>query len=166
MSHPYDCFCSLSLILRYIPPDKREENDQSTHKWMVYVRGSRREPSIHHFVKKVWFFLHPSYKPNDLVEVRFVVYILVEQHFNPPSRTFPDKDGAPLLWHLHFGAVLCGCFKETINVNREDDKLVPLRSRCCFFPSTQCYLLIFCCYYQGGWFAPPLSMQHLPNWSK
>lgn len=59
-------------VSKYIPPDKREENDQSTHKWMVYVRGSRREPSIDHFVKKVWFFLHPSYKPNDLVEVRFV----------------------------------------------------------------------------------------------
>ncbi|XP_037643806.1 YEATS domain-containing protein 2 isoform X1 [Sebastes umbrosus] len=56
-------------VSRYIPPDTREENDQSTHKWMVYVRGSRREPSIDHFVKKVWFFLHPSYKPNDLVEV-------------------------------------------------------------------------------------------------
>lgn len=68
----------LSLTLRYIPPDKREENDQSTHKWMVYVRGSRREPSIDHFVKKVWFFLHPSYKPNDLVEVRFVsVYLSI-----------------------------------------------------------------------------------------
>lgn len=62
---------SLSLS-RYIAPDKREENDQSTHKWMVYVRGSRREPTIDHFVKKVWFFLHPSYKPNDLVEVRCV----------------------------------------------------------------------------------------------
>ncbi|XP_063771763.1 YEATS domain-containing protein 2 isoform X2 [Pseudophryne corroboree] len=57
-------------VSKYIPPDKREENDQSTHKWMVYVRGSRKEPSINHFVKKVWFFLHPSYKPNDLVEVR------------------------------------------------------------------------------------------------
>ncbi|XP_063298425.1 YEATS domain-containing protein 2 isoform X1 [Pelobates fuscus] len=57
-------------VSKYIPPDKREENDQSTHKWMVYVRGSRKEPSIDHFVKKVWFFLHPSYKPNDLVEVR------------------------------------------------------------------------------------------------
>ncbi|KAM4771162.1 YEATS domain-containing protein 2 [Rhinophrynus dorsalis] len=56
-------------VSKYIPPDKREENDQSTHKWMVYVRGSRKEPSINHFVKKVWFFLHPSYKPNDLVEV-------------------------------------------------------------------------------------------------
>ncbi|XP_029472869.1 YEATS domain-containing protein 2 isoform X3 [Rhinatrema bivittatum] len=57
-------------VSKYIPPDKREESDQSTHKWMVYVRGSRKEPSISHFVKKVWFFLHPSYKPNDLVEVR------------------------------------------------------------------------------------------------
>ncbi|KAJ8357429.1 hypothetical protein SKAU_G00202230 [Synaphobranchus kaupii] len=56
-------------VSKYIPPDKREENDQSTHKWMAYVRGSRKEPSIDHFVKKVWFFLHPSYKPNDLVEV-------------------------------------------------------------------------------------------------
>ncbi|KAM3931681.1 YEATS domain-containing protein 2 isoform 2-T2 [Leptodactylus fuscus] len=56
-------------VSKYIPPDKREENDQSTHKWMIYVRGSRKEPSIDHFVKKVWFFLHPSYKPNDLVEV-------------------------------------------------------------------------------------------------
>ncbi|XP_059805668.1 YEATS domain-containing protein 2 isoform X2 [Hypanus sabinus] len=56
-------------VSKYIPPDKREENDPSTHKWMVYVRGSRKEPTIDHFVKKVWFFLHPSYKPNDLVEV-------------------------------------------------------------------------------------------------
>uniref|UniRef100_A0A672RRA4 YEATS domain-containing protein 2 n=1 Tax=Sinocyclocheilus grahami TaxID=75366 RepID=A0A672RRA4_SINGR len=56
-------------VSKYIAPDKREENDQSTHKWMVYVRGSRKEPSIDHFVKKVWFFLHPSYKPNDLVEI-------------------------------------------------------------------------------------------------
>ncbi|XP_073530583.1 YEATS domain-containing protein 2 isoform X2 [Phyllobates terribilis] len=57
-------------VSKYIPPDKREENDQSTHKWMIYVRGCRKEPSIDHFVKKVWFFLHPSYKPNDLVEVK------------------------------------------------------------------------------------------------
>lgn len=50
--------------------DRREENDQSTHKWMVYVRGSKEEPRIDHYIKKVWFFLHPSYRPNDLVEVR------------------------------------------------------------------------------------------------
>ncbi|KAF3858354.1 hypothetical protein F7725_011555 [Dissostichus mawsoni] len=79
----------------YIPPDKREENDQSTHKWMVYVRGSRREPSIDHFVKKVWFFLHPSYKPNDLVEVSEAPFHLtrrgwgefpvrIQIHFNDP----------------------------------------------------------------------------------
>ncbi|XP_052092646.1 YEATS domain-containing protein 2-like [Mytilus californianus] len=56
-------------VSKYIPVDRREENDQSTHKWMVYVRGSKEEPRIDHYVKKVWFFLHPSYRPNDLVEV-------------------------------------------------------------------------------------------------
>ena len=64
-------FSYLELITycRYIPVDRRDENDQSTHKWMVYVRGPKGEPNIDHFVKKVWFFLHPSYRPNDLVEV-------------------------------------------------------------------------------------------------
>lgn len=56
-------------ISKYIPVDKRDDKDQSTHKWMVYVRGPRHEPGINHFVKKVWFFLHPTYRPNDLVEV-------------------------------------------------------------------------------------------------
>ncbi|TRY69740.1 hypothetical protein DNTS_035419 [Danionella cerebrum] len=44
-------------VSKYIAPDKREENDQSTHKWMVYVRGSRKEPTIDHFVKKPPFHL-------------------------------------------------------------------------------------------------------------
>ncbi|XP_067933874.1 uncharacterized protein [Watersipora subatra] len=56
-------------VSKYIPIDMRQRNDQSSHKWMVYVRGPREHPDISHFVKKVWFFLHPTYKPNDLVEV-------------------------------------------------------------------------------------------------
>uniref|UniRef100_A0A8D2ZGZ2 YEATS domain-containing protein 2 n=1 Tax=Scophthalmus maximus TaxID=52904 RepID=A0A8D2ZGZ2_SCOMX len=79
-------------VSKYIPPDKREENDQSTHKWMVYVRGSRREPSIDHFVKKVWFFLHPSYKPNDLVEVS-------EPHFHLTRRGWGEF---PVRIQIHF----------------------------------------------------------------
>ena len=46
------------------------KGDGSTHKWMVYVRGSQSEPSIGHFVKAVRFFLHPSYHPNDIVRVK------------------------------------------------------------------------------------------------
>ena len=56
-------------VSKYIPTEKRDDNDRATHKWMVYVRGPRDEPRIDHFVKKVWFFLHPSYRPNDLVEI-------------------------------------------------------------------------------------------------
>ena len=61
-----------TLNCRYIPVDKRDENDQATHKWMVYVRGGADEPDISGYVSKVWFFLHPSYRPNDLVEITLV----------------------------------------------------------------------------------------------
>ncbi|CAL1547589.1 unnamed protein product [Lymnaea stagnalis] len=56
-------------VSKYIPVDHREANDMSSHKWMVYVRGPKSDPDISSFVKKVWFFLHHSYKPNDLVEI-------------------------------------------------------------------------------------------------
>ena len=55
---------------KYISIDRREENDKSTHKWMVYVRGPPEDPNIDRFISKVWFFLHPSYRPNDIVEVK------------------------------------------------------------------------------------------------
>ncbi|XP_011644166.1 YEATS domain-containing protein 2 [Pogonomyrmex barbatus] len=55
-------------ISRWIPPDWRE--DPSSHKWTMYVRGDKDENAdISTFVSKVRFFLHPSYRPNDVVEV-------------------------------------------------------------------------------------------------
>ncbi|XP_072378822.1 uncharacterized protein [Diabrotica undecimpunctata] len=44
--------------------------DNTTHKWMMYVRGEKDNPDISHIVDKVVFHLHPSYKPHDIVEVR------------------------------------------------------------------------------------------------
>ncbi|PIK41062.1 putative YEATS domain-containing protein 2 [Apostichopus japonicus] len=80
---------------KYITTENREDSDPSTHKWMVYVRGPTEEPRIDHFVKKVWFYLHPSYRPNDLVEVKDPPFhltrrgwgefpIRVQLHFNDP----------------------------------------------------------------------------------
>lgn len=55
---------------QYLDPTAHNAStDGSTHKWMVYVRGSQVEPDISHFVKAVRFFLHPSYHPNDIVRV-------------------------------------------------------------------------------------------------
>lgn len=54
-------------ISKWIPPDWRE--DGASHKWMMYVRGSKEAPDINDFVSKVRFFLHPSYQPNDVVQV-------------------------------------------------------------------------------------------------
>lgn len=55
-------------ISKWMPSNSA--NDNSTHKWMMYVRGPKENPDISHIVKKVRFFLHPSYQPNDIVDVQ------------------------------------------------------------------------------------------------
>lgn len=54
-------------ISKWIPPEWRE--DKTSHKWTVYVRGSKEEADIGGYVAKVRFLLDPSYRPNDVVEV-------------------------------------------------------------------------------------------------
>lgn len=55
-------------ISKWMPSECKEDN--TTHKWMVYVRTAKDSQDISVFVDKVTFYLHPSYKPNDVVEVR------------------------------------------------------------------------------------------------
>ncbi|XP_043280545.1 YEATS domain-containing protein 2 [Venturia canescens] len=54
-------------ISKWISPDWRE--DAASHKWTVYVRGDKENSDISDFVGKIRFFLHPSYRPNDVVEI-------------------------------------------------------------------------------------------------
>ena len=46
----------------------REETTAMSYKWMCYVK-TKSSVSIEKLVKKVRFFLDPSYKPNDIVDV-------------------------------------------------------------------------------------------------
>ncbi|XP_034950043.1 YEATS domain-containing protein 2 [Chelonus insularis] len=81
-------------ISKWIPPEWRE--DAASHKWTMYVRGSKEEEyEISEFVSKVRFFLHPSYRPNDVVEVTSAPFYLsrrgwgefplrVQLHFKNP----------------------------------------------------------------------------------
>lgn len=43
--------------------------DLITHKWMIYIRSSNCN-KIENYIKKVIFYLHFSYKPYDVVEVK------------------------------------------------------------------------------------------------
>lgn len=61
-------------ISKWIPPDWRE--DAASHKWTMYVRGDQDNADISTFVSKVRFFLHPSYCPNDVVEVTLSPFYL------------------------------------------------------------------------------------------
>ncbi|XP_024945386.1 uncharacterized protein LOC107272294 isoform X2 [Cephus cinctus] len=81
-------------ISKWIPPDWRE--DAASHKWTMYVRGSKEDADISNFVSKVRFFLHPSYQPNDVVEVT-----------SPPFHLSRRGWGEfPLRVQLHFKNVL------------------------------------------------------------
>lgn len=55
-----------------------DSKDQVTHKWLVYVQ-SKSETPIQDIVQKVRFFLHPSYKPNDVVDVTSPPFILLRR---------------------------------------------------------------------------------------
>lgn len=53
---------------QYMAKSLRFSTD-SSHKWMVYVRGPPGDQPIHTYVKAVRFFLHPSYRPHHIVQV-------------------------------------------------------------------------------------------------
>jgi YEATS domain-contaning protein 2 len=52
---------------KYIGDEKSA--DKFTHKWLIYISTKTQIP-IEQIVSKVRFFLHPSYQPNDVCEVR------------------------------------------------------------------------------------------------
>nr|XP_003707125.1 PREDICTED: YEATS domain-containing protein 2 [Megachile rotundata]XP_012149601.1 PREDICTED: YEATS domain-containing protein 2 [Megachile rotundata]XP_012149602.1 PREDICTED: YEATS domain-containing protein 2 [Megachile rotundata]XP_012149603.1 PREDICTED: YEATS domain-containing protein 2 [Megachile rotundata]XP_012149605.1 PREDICTED: YEATS domain-containing protein 2 [Megachile rotundata] len=81
-------------ISKWIPPEWRE--DAASHKWTMYVRGNKENPDIDDFVSKVRFFLHPSYRPNDVVEVTSVPFCLSRRGWGE----------FPLRVQLHFKSVL------------------------------------------------------------
>lgn len=53
---------------------KSLEQNNLTHKWMVYVKIHKKtegEPEVtDSIISKVVFYLHPSYKPHDVVDIR------------------------------------------------------------------------------------------------
>ncbi|KAH0547071.1 YEATS domain-containing protein 2 isoform X1 [Cotesia glomerata] len=60
-----------------IPPMDRND-DKYTHKWQVYVREKDND-KISEYISKVVFQLHPSYKPNDVIEVDRAPFNLVRR---------------------------------------------------------------------------------------
>ena len=55
------------------------KGDPTTHKWMVYVRGPPEDVEINQFINSVWFFLHPSYAPNDIIKVTQAPFHLIRR---------------------------------------------------------------------------------------
>ncbi|KAJ3017091.1 YEATS domain-containing protein 2 [Thoreauomyces humboldtii] len=60
----------LGNVSRFIPVDKREPGmAKYAFKWMIYLHGPAKALDITPYVHKVRFYLHPDYKPFDIIEV-------------------------------------------------------------------------------------------------
>jgi len=56
-----------------------EREDSSTHKWMLYVRGCKDQPDVSDVVKKVRFFIHQTYAPNNVIDVSAKPFHLIRR---------------------------------------------------------------------------------------
>ncbi|KAJ2524433.1 hypothetical protein GGI11_000824 [Coemansia sp. RSA 2049] len=55
---------------QYIAPENRPVGkENSTHKWTVYIRSVSENHSTAEYIRKVRVFLHPSYRPDDIVDL-------------------------------------------------------------------------------------------------
>ena len=95
-------------------PKKSPKDPKGCHKWLVYLRFEEKEEHALQKIDKVRFFLHPSYKPNDVVEVEqppFQLYrygygefpIRVQIHFKD-SRNKP----ADFIHQIVLDKTMCG----------------------------------------------------------
>ncbi|KAJ2550588.1 hypothetical protein EV175_004010, partial [Coemansia sp. RSA 1933] len=55
---------------QYIAPrDRPSGKEKSTHKWTVYIQSASSEHQPSDYIRKVRVFLHPSYRPDDIVDL-------------------------------------------------------------------------------------------------
>ncbi|KAL1920461.1 uncharacterized protein VTP21DRAFT_838 [Calcarisporiella thermophila] len=58
-------------VSKFVPPERRDPAmGKFTHKWMIYVASPANHPDVATFLSKVRFYLHPSYRPHDVVDVK------------------------------------------------------------------------------------------------
>lgn len=56
-------------VSRYIGDEEAGLATSITHKWVIYIATKTAVP-VEQIVSRARFFLHESYKPNDVIEVK------------------------------------------------------------------------------------------------
>ncbi|KAJ2853810.1 hypothetical protein GGI22_004723, partial [Coemansia erecta] len=55
---------------QYVAPQNRPPGEEnSTHRWTVCIRSASTEHPADNYIRKVRVFLHPSYRPDDIVDL-------------------------------------------------------------------------------------------------
>lgn len=64
----YDVKICIGNVSKFVN-ETSSNSEPPTYKWMVYIRSPQCN-RLESYIKKVIFFLHSSYKPNDIVEIK------------------------------------------------------------------------------------------------
>ena len=94
--------------------DKSIRQSELTHKWMAYVRSDLKDPPLHTYVSAVKFFLHPTYRPHDIITVSKPPFTLTKYGWGEfPLRVqllFSDPRHKPvdIIHNLKLGPYPCG----------------------------------------------------------
>lgn len=69
--HIFSAVHSLSSgnVSKYIGDEEAGLSTSITHKWVIYIASKTAVP-VEQIVSRARFFLHESYKPNDVIEVK------------------------------------------------------------------------------------------------
>lgn len=52
--------------------DEKHVQEGVTHKWLIYIKTKTAVP-VEQIISKARFYLHPSFKPNDVIEVEYAM---------------------------------------------------------------------------------------------
>ncbi|XP_067622160.1 uncharacterized protein D12 isoform X2 [Eurosta solidaginis] len=75
---------------------KTSADDIMTHKWLVYVKSRNLDSCLESVIKKVRFNIHPSYRPNDVVDISTPPFQITRRGWGE----FPIR--IELYFHEHF----------------------------------------------------------------
>ncbi|KAJ1802107.1 hypothetical protein LPJ75_006290, partial [Coemansia sp. RSA 2598] len=86
---------------QFVAPQNRPAGKENcTHKWTVYIRPVSADQPLSDYVRKVRVFLHPSYRPDDIVDLTPPTFELTRWGWGEfPVRTqvfFTDRRNKPV----------------------------------------------------------------------
>ncbi|XP_067622162.1 uncharacterized protein D12 isoform X4 [Eurosta solidaginis] len=113
---------------------KTSADDIMTHKWLVYVKSRNLDSCLESVIKKVRFNIHPSYRPNDVVDISTPPFQITRRGWEKGEITLKRErinDAQYDSNFMHFTSPFLMRLSTASHNNNRDEKLGQLRDGEC-----------------------------------